>query len=255
MKPMTLIMNNNKLKPDVIHALTAVLSLQALVILLDELLSDIYTRAFEQFKPVVDEEWNSQSRRQSIKGGDAIVSRHSLYLASEQTIKDVMSFVVAEANQKGVNTCELCCPLERAQLRLRDAEDALINAMTPITDVTANQLNQTTRAQAIDLTLNLLISAAEEQGFNLNVFKIASERLTLGERMEAVMLTRETGLHGEYLGSTAEVFATVKIDGVQYAIKRSVEVDAPWYWHVTNLSSGGTAEFSDRYDLARLTFL
>jgi hypothetical protein len=78
-----------------------------------------------------------------------------------------------------------------------------------------------------------------------------AQQLCIGEKVETVLLSRESGAHGEYLGHVDDqgITAQVICEGITFEITRCVEVDGP-FWTVKNLSTGKVATGNENNDLA-----
>lgn len=76
--------------------------------------------------------------------------------------------------------------------------------------------------------------------------------MNLGEKIETIILTRETGNYGEYLGCTGETFGACRIEGVVYKVTRPNEIGKPEFT-ILNVNTGEVAIVEDRFDLPMIT--
>ena len=74
----------------------------------------------------------------------------------------------------------------------------------------------------------------------------------LGEKIESIILSRESGKLGLYLGNTASTFGMCRVDGVTYRVKRFIEIDSKYYWTVQDLDTLNVAYSKDKDSIASL---
>jgi hypothetical protein len=72
---------------------------------------------------------------------------------------------------------------------------------------------------------------------------------TIGDRLETVIFTRQSGNHGEYLGTEPGVFGVAKVDGQTFKVRSGVDLDAAWCWEVEHVASGFAQRCLKRWDL------
>lgn len=70
-------------------------------------------------------------------------------------------------------------------------------------------------------------------------------RLCIGEKVETVYRTRQTGHFGEYLGASYGAHL-VRVDGITFEIIANGDKSAPHYWTVINHNTGKEAHQNDR---------
>jgi len=81
-----------------------------------------------------------------------------------------------------------------------------------------------------------------------NFFKHFND-FCLGEKIEAIINSRKNGWFGQYLGSTANIFGAVIINGIEYHVIRNMEADCLWFWCVKNIDNGACVYLEDQHDL------
>jgi hypothetical protein len=75
-------------------------------------------------------------------------------------------------------------------------------------------------------------------------------KLSLGEKIEAIIYGRKDFDFGKYMGASAKTFGAARIDGIIYKVERNIEVmEEPWFWRVHNVNTGKKIELEDKYDL------
>ena len=70
--------------------------------------------------------------------------------------------------------------------------------------------------------------------------------ISIGEKVETVILTRANGAHGQYLGSSAETFGAARVDGMTFKVGSFTEIGA---FKVLHVESGLVEEIEDRYEI------
>lgn len=84
-----------------------------------------------------------------------------------------------------------------------------------------------------------------------NYRKGESMNFNLGEKIEAIIMSRKSGAYGKYLGSSAQTFGACEIDGQIYKVSRKIE--PPSNWTVNNVTCGISVTIEgDRWDLASI---
>lgn len=73
-------------------------------------------------------------------------------------------------------------------------------------------------------------------------------QLCIGEKVETVLRSRQSGRFGEYMGE-AHGADFVKVDGITFEIIRNVEAEALYYWTVINHNTGKEAYSAERLEL------
>lgn len=72
--------------------------------------------------------------------------------------------------------------------------------------------------------------------------------LCTGEKVETVVRNRTSGQFGQYIGCV-RCSDFVIVDGYHFEVARSIHVDSPFYWQVTDLYTGNQGTTEDRLDL------
>lgn len=70
--------------------------------------------------------------------------------------------------------------------------------------------------------------------------------ISIGEKLETVIVSRATGAHGEYLGSSAGVWGMAKVEGMTFKVGSFSEFGA---FNVTHIESGNVETIEDRYEI------
>ncbi|RPM25821.1 hypothetical protein IPC1293_31110 [Pseudomonas aeruginosa] len=70
--------------------------------------------------------------------------------------------------------------------------------------------------------------------------------ISIGEKLETVIVSRATGAHGEYLGSSAGVWGMAKVEGMTFKVDSFSEFGA---FNVTHVESGNVETIEDRYEI------
>ncbi|HBN8007502.1 TPA: hypothetical protein L3645_006329 [Pseudomonas aeruginosa] len=70
--------------------------------------------------------------------------------------------------------------------------------------------------------------------------------ISIGEKVETVIVCRASGAHGEYLGSSAGVWGVAKVEGMTFTVGSFAEFGP---FNVTHLESGNVETIEDRYEI------
>ena len=77
--------------------------------------------------------------------------------------------------------------------------------------------------------------------------------LTLGEKIETIIYSRNDGALGQYLGSSALTFGVCRVDGTTYSVKRSINPLEKWFWKIENTVTGRIWTCEDIYEICLYT--
>lgn len=150
-------------------ALISVLSATVFLETIRPISEGIEKDILDEFKPVVD---NNQCGRIAERVGEVIIRWDELYLASDETAKELYSHHKREMACKGFEADGERCPFLVAETTLREAKRILFQVMEPYTGIAERAiLRLDVREKYLQLLLGLLVPLASQQGIELNILK------------------------------------------------------------------------------------
>ena len=235
-----MIMNANSLAtptfthPESDPLITAVrnyLAANALAKKLTLLSDDFYRAAINIFQPSIDYSPAMRNRnRENGRCGEPITQKCHLYMADKITNDAIETYVRQALEKKGYSYALGKSPVDIAVKLEAQACNTLSDELQTLFPHAA---------QYRDDPEKWALFFSEAMG---------AHELTLGERIEVVMTTRESGVYGDYIEPSNEYHCIACIDFVYFGVTRFVEVDQPAYV-VKNLANGNTCTIDDRHGL------
>jgi len=160
--------HNDKIKTDILTALTNMLVQEAFVKLIEPIHNAICVEAMSKFKPVYVLEGYTESE----KVGDRMTVFDHLYMASDEISKTIFDWIKSELSKKGFVAEGVFCPYLQSNTALFNCQTQLINVMAVYTGIDNSKLKIVKyRSQYIDKITTLLVSLAKDTGTELNIFK------------------------------------------------------------------------------------
>ncbi len=254
-----MIMNANSLAtptfthPESDPLITAVrnyLAANALAKKLTLLSDDFYRAAINIFQPSIDYSPAMRNRnRENGRCGEPITQKCHLYMADKITNDAIETYVRQALEKKGYSYALGKSPVDIAVKLEAQACNTLSDELQTLFPHAAQYRDDPEKwALFFSEAMAAIVCTAMRDGISLDNGNNIAHELTLGERIEVVMTTRESGVYGDYIEPSNEYHCIACIDFVYFGVTRFVEVDHPAYV-VKNLANGNTCTIDDRHGL------
>ena len=167
------ILENGKLKSDIVIALQNFLFLKAKLAVIEPINAAICKKAMQKFKPtIVMDDAFKDCEVMAREVGKEITDFNELYQADDDLSSEIFAWHNAELAKAGFTEDNpKFCPFLVAQNDLSEAACIMINSVSDLTKLNSDRLYGENMKKAIKYVSGLLISVAKEQKIELNLLK------------------------------------------------------------------------------------
>lgn len=236
-----------------ITAVRNFLAAKALAKKLTLLSDDFYRNAINIFQPSVDYAPALRNRnREHGRCGEPITQKCHLYMADAITNDAIENYVRQSLEKKGYRYTNGKSPVDTAVNLESQVKNTLSDELQQLFPHAAQYREDEAQwTLFFDEAMAAIVCSAMRDNISLNNGSNIAHELCLGERIEVVMTTRESGVYGDYIEPSNEYHCIACVDFVYYGVKRFVEVGQPAYT-VKNLANGNTCTIDDRHGLGNI---